>query len=120
MGCKADGAAQGYIILGGLVLLLYGIQMILGGASGTIDINALIEIVLGIALILMVILAFDASGYVSWKVSKSGILVTIFGLVCIFIVSRGILLNPIAWIMSLPTLAGFMILLGGLLLIFSK
>ena len=120
MGCKADGAAQGYTVLGGIVLFLYGINMILGAAQGAINIDSIIEIVLGIALILMVILAFDASGYVNWKVGKSGVLVAIFGLVCIFIVSRGILLDPFAWIMSLGTLAGFMILLGGLLLIFSK
>ncbi|MFW9907054.1 MAG: hypothetical protein ACFFEF_00650 [Candidatus Thorarchaeota archaeon] len=120
MGCKAEGAAQGYTVLGGIVLLLIGIQMILGELSGAIDLNSLIEIVLGITLILMVILAFDASGFVSWKVSKSGVLVAIFGLICIFIVSRGILLDPLAWIMSLGTLAGFMIFLGGLLLIFRK
>lgn len=120
MGCKAEGAAQGYTVLGGLVLFIYGIQMILGGASGTIDIDAIIEIVLGIALILMVILAFDASGFVSWKLTKSGALVALFGLICIFIVSRGILLDPLAWIMSLGTLAGFMIFLGGLLLILRR
>ncbi len=118
MGCRAEGAAQGYIVLGGIVLFIMGLQMIIGSLQGTIDMNSLLEIVLGIVLILMVVLAFDASGFVSWKVGKSGVLVFIFGLVCIFIVSRNILLNPLLWLMSLGTLAGFMILLGGLLLIF--
>ncbi|MDF1541251.1 MAG: hypothetical protein P1Q69_20300 [Candidatus Thorarchaeota archaeon] len=120
MGCKAEGAAQGYIVLGGIVLLLYGLNMIIGAIQGTIDMNSLIEIVLGITLLLMVVLSFDASGFVNWKVGKSGVLVFIFGLVCIFVVSRGLLLNPLQWLLSLGTLAGFMIVLGGLLLILRK
>jgi hypothetical protein len=70
MGCKADGAAQGYTILGGIVLAYFAIQMIIGGLntfSGG-DINGLVVLIQGIALILMVVLSFDASGYVSWKV----------------------------------------------------
>jgi small neutral amino acid transporter SnatA (MarC family) len=74
MGCKADGAAQGYTVLGGIVLAYFAIQMIIGGFntfSGG-DINGLFVLIQGIALILMVVLSFDASGFVSWKVGKSG------------------------------------------------
>lgn len=123
MGLKAEGASQGYTVLGGLVLLVYAIQRIynamIGPGPGTTD--GLIEILLGIVLIVVVALAFDASGFISWKVSKSGLLLTLFGFIAIVIVSYpGITLDPIAWMMSLDTLAGFMILLGGLLLLVRK
>ena len=114
MGCKAEGAAQGYTVLGGIVLLLYAFQMIVGAAG---DLMAgIIDILIGVALLLIVILAFDASGFVNWKLQKSGLLLTIFGLFAIFIVSRNILLDIIAWLSSLPTLAGFMLLIAGLLI----
>ena len=123
MGCKAEGAAQGYTVLGGLVLLVYAIQRIydaiIGPGPGTID--GLIAIFLGIVLIVVVALAFDACGFISWKVQKSGLLLTVFGFIAIAIASYpGITLDPIQWMMSLDTLAGFMILLGGLLLLFRK
>jgi hypothetical protein len=85
MGCKADGAAQGYTVLGGIVLAYFAIQMIVGGLntfSGG-DINGLIVLIQGIALILMVVLSFDASGFVSWKVGKSGALLALFGFLSI-------------------------------------
>ena len=118
MGCKALGASQGYTVLGGLVLLVYAIQRIynamIGPGPGTTD--GLIAILLGVVLIIIVALAFDASGFISWKVSKSAILLTLFGLIAIAIVSYpGITLDPIAWMMSLDTLAGLMLVLGGLL-----
>jgi hypothetical protein len=119
VGCKALGASQGYTVLGGIVLLVYAIQRIynamIGPGPGTTD--GLIAILLGIVLIIIVALAFDASGFVTWKVSKSAILLTVFGLIAIAIVSYpGFILDPIAWLMRLDTLAGFMIVLGGLLL----
>ena len=119
MGLKAEGAAQGYTVLGGLVLLVYAIQRIsnamIGPGPGTTD--GLIAIFLGIILIVIVALAFDACGFISWKVQKSAVLLTLFGFIAIVIVSYpGITLDPIAWMMSLDTLAGLMILLGGLLL----
>lgn len=118
MGCKAEGAAQGYTILGGIVLLIYGLQRILGGLNSPYDI---IEIILGVVVILFVILAFDASGFITWIVKRSGILLAVFGFFLILIVSYpGITLDIIAWISSLPTLAGFMILLGGLIMAVSK
>ena len=116
MGCKAEGAAQGYTVLGGIVLLVYALQRISGGLTGPVD---LIEIILGIAIILMVVLAFDASGFVNWKVRRSGFLLALFGLFIILIVS-GLNLDILSWISSLPTLAGFMILLAGILTLWSK
>ena len=116
MGCKADGAAQGYTILGGIVLLVYAFQRIMGGVNNA---NDLIEIILGIAVILIVILAFDASGFVTWKVRRSGVLVFLFGLFLILIVS-GLSLDILGWISSLPSLGGFMILLAGILMLWSK
>ncbi len=123
MGCKAEGAAQGYTVLGGLVLLVYAlnriyIAMLIPG-PGTIE--GIIEILLGIIIIVMVALAFDACGFISWKVQKSGALLSLFGFIIILIVSYpAITLDPIAWLRSLYTLAGLMILLGGLLLVFRK
>ncbi|MFW9805166.1 MAG: hypothetical protein ACFFFK_00390 [Candidatus Thorarchaeota archaeon] len=123
MGCKAEGAAQGYTVLGGLVLLVYAIQRIYYAMTGPGpgDPNGLIEILLGIVLLVIVALAFDACGFISWKVSKSGALLALFGFIAIVVVSYGhITIDPIAWMMRLDTLAGFMILLGGLLLLFRK
>jgi len=123
MGCKAEGAAQGYTVLGGLVLLVYALNRIymamLSPGPGTIE--GIIEILLGIIIIVMVALAFDACGFISWKVQKSGALLSLFGFIIILIVSYpAITLEPIAWLRSLYTLAGLMILLGGLLLVFRK
>ncbi|MFW9809474.1 MAG: hypothetical protein ACFFE6_08855 [Candidatus Thorarchaeota archaeon] len=123
MGCKAEGAAQGYTVLGGLVLLIYAIYRIYNAmiSPGPGTVEGLVEILLSIVLIVIVTLAFDACGFVSWKVAKSGLLLTLFGFIAIVIVSYpGITLDPIAWMMSLDTLAGLMILLGGLLLLFRK
>jgi hypothetical protein len=116
MGCKAEGAAQGYTLLGGIVLLVYALQRIMGGVNNA---NDIIEILLGIAIILIVILAFDASGFVTWKLKRSGLLLTLFGLFLILIVSN-LSLDILSWISSLPSLAGFMIFLAGLLILWSK
>ena len=122
MGCKAEGAAQGYVVLGGIVLFLHALFMLLGGFTAAIggDINALIEIVIAIALIIMVVLAFDASGFIHWKITRSGVLLAIIGFVSIIIVVRGISFDLILWLTNIGTLAGLMILLAGLLLIFRK
>ena len=110
MGCKAEGAAQGYTVLGGIVLLIYAIQRIFAGVNAPQDI---VEIFLGVAIIIMVVLAFDASGFVTWKVKRSGLLLALFGFFIILIVSYpGITIDPIAWLSGLPTLAGLMILIG--------
>ena len=123
MGCKAEGAAQGYTILGGIVLLIYAITEIINNATapGPGSVDGLIEILLDIVLIIIVVLAFDACGFVSWKVGKSGLLLALFGLIAIVLVSWPFAsFNPIDWLRSLPTLAGFMILLGGILLLLRK
>ena len=118
MGCKAEGAAQGYTVLGGIVLLIYAIQRIFAGVNAPQDI---VEIFLGVAIIIMVVLAFDASGFVTWKVKRSGLLLALFGFFIILIVSYpGITIDPIAWLSGLPTLAGLMILIGGLLIAVKK
>jgi hypothetical protein len=119
MGLKAEGAAQGYTVLGGLVLLIYAIFRIYAAASGPGPgtPEGLMEILLGIILIIVVVLAFDACGFIYWKIKRSGILLALFGLIAIVIVSYpGFSFDIIAWMMRLDTLAGFMILLGGLLL----
>lgn len=123
MGCKAEGAAQGFTVLGGLVLLVSAFERIymamIGPSPGSLE--GLIQIFLGIAIIVLVSLAFDACGFISWKVQKSGALLSLFGFIIILIVSYpAITLDPIAWLRSLYTLAGLMILLGGLLLVFRK
>lgn len=119
MGCKAEGAAQGYTVLGGIVLLVISIQMMIASVNGVIggNFDALVDFVLGIALLLMVALSFDACGFIHWKVQRSGPLLALFGLVAIFIVGRGISFDIIMWITNLGSLAGFMILLAGILLI---
>jgi hypothetical protein len=122
MGCQAEGAAKGYTALGGLVLFLYGVMMLAGGINGAIggDLNGLIDTILGIVLILMVILSFDAAGFLHWKLHKSGVALAIFGLFSIFIVNRAFSLDILSWLLNLGTLAGLMILLGGLLLILRR
>ena len=123
MGLKAEGAAQGYTVLGGLVLLVFAIQRIYNNMNnpGPGDIDGLIQILLGVVIIAVVVLAFDACGFISWKVQKSGLLLTVFWFIAIAVVSYpGITIDPIAWMMSLDTLAGLMILLGGLLLLVRK
>ncbi|MFW9813338.1 MAG: hypothetical protein ACFFF9_12830 [Candidatus Thorarchaeota archaeon] len=123
MGLKAEGAAQGFTVLGGLVLLIYSIFRIysaaIGPGPGTPQ--GLMEILLGIVLILIVALAFDACGFIYWKIKRSGVLLALFGLIAIVIVSYpGFSFDIIAWMMRNETLAGFMILLGGLLLVVRK
>jgi len=121
MGLKAVGAAQGFTVLGGLVLLVNAFERIYSAmmTSGPGTLEGIIEILLGIVIIVMVALAFDACGFVSWKVQKSGALLSLFGFIIILIVSYpGITLDPIAWLRSLYTLAGLMILIAGLLLVF--
>jgi len=115
MGCKAEGAAQGYTVLGGIVLLVYSLTRIVAGIN-TPDI---IELFLGIAVILMVVLAFDASGFVTWKLKRSGALLALFGFFIILIVS-GLNLDILSWIMGLPTLCAFMLILAGILMLWSK
>jgi hypothetical protein len=119
LGCKAEGAAQGYTILGGIVLIIYALQRIANNLASMGSFDNLMEVVLGIALLIIVLLAFDACGFVHWKLNRSGLLLAIFGLIAILIVSwPGILaFNPIGWLQSLDTLAGLMILLAGILLI---
>ena len=117
MGCKAEGAAQGYTVLGGIVLLIFALQRIVAGINSP----DIIEIILGVVVILFVVLAFDASGFVTWKLKRSGLMLALFGFFLIIITSYGVItLDIIAWLSSLPTLCGTMILLGGLLMAFSK
>jgi hypothetical protein len=120
LGCKAEGAAQGYTVLGGIVLILYALRRIINNINspGPGTLEGLMQILLGVVLIIVVALAFDACGFIHWKVNSSGILLALFGFIAILIVSwPGITLDPIAWLQSLDTLAGFMILLAGILLI---
>ncbi len=122
MGCKAVGAAQGYTVLGGLVLLLYGIQWLINGLNGVLGgiFEALIDVVLAIALLLMVLLAFDACGFVNWKIQRSGILLALIGFISIILVVRTLTFDILGWLNNLGTLAGLMILLAGILLIGEK
>ncbi len=122
MGCKAEGAAQGYTVLGGIVLAVLAIQMMVNGFSGALggDFESVIDVVLAIALLLMVLLSFDASGFVNWKVGRSGALLALFGFISIIIVVRGLSFDIIGWLMNIGTLAGLMILIAGILLIFRK
>ena len=115
MGCKAEGAAQGYTVLGGIVLLVYSLNRIVAGIS----IPDIVELFLGIAVIIMVVLAFDASGFVTWKVRRSGALLALFGFFIILIVS-GLNFDILSWIMTLPTLAGSMLIIAGFLMLWSK
>ncbi|MFX1260461.1 MAG: hypothetical protein ACFFAZ_00095 [Promethearchaeota archaeon] len=119
MGCKAEGAAQGYTLLGTLVLLVYAIQMLISSinaASGG-NLDAVVDVLLAILLILIAILAVDASGYIHWKVAKSGTALAIFGFIAIVVVLRDLSFNIIGWLMNVGTLAGLMILIAGILLI---
>ncbi|MHA1638525.1 MAG: hypothetical protein ACTSUO_03860 [Candidatus Thorarchaeota archaeon] len=122
MGCKAEGAAQGYTLLGGIVLLILAIQMIINGINGALGGNAeeLITVLLAVALILMALLSFDACGFVYWKIRRSGIMLALFGFISILIVVRGLSFDILGWLTNIGTLAGLMILIAGFLLLFRK
>ncbi len=122
MGSKAEGAAQGYTLLGGIVLAIYAIQMLIAGINGAIggDIDSLISVLLAIVLLLMVLLSFDACGFVYWKIRRSGMLLALFGLVSIFIIARGLSFDIMMLLTNTGGLAALMLLLAGLLLIFRK
>lgn len=117
MGLRADGAAQGYTILGGIVLIISALGRINAGLQGGGSTTALMQLVLGIVLLIITILAFDASGLVKLTLSKSGLLLALLGFIAILIVSYpGITLDIITWLRSLETLAGFMLLLAGIIM----
>jgi hypothetical protein len=120
MGCKAEGAAQGYTVLGGIVLLVLAFGQLITSVEGVIGGNfeSLIDFVLAIALLLMALLAFDACGFIHWKISRSGPLLALFGFLAIIIVVRGLTFAIIEWLTNIGTLAGFMIMIAGFLLIF--
>ncbi len=120
MGCKAEGAAQGYTVLGAIILVVFAIfQMIIPGANGALggDFESVIDVVLGIALLLMALLAIDACGFIYWKVQRSGVLLAIFGLVAVIIVGRGLSFNILTWLMNIGMLAGLMFIIAGLLIL---
>jgi len=122
VGCRAEGAAQGYTVLGGIVLLVFAINMLRQGLdelSGSVFEGAL-TIVLGIALIIVVALSFDASGYTHFKIGRSGALLALLGFIAIVLIARGLTFDILGWLTNIGMLAGFMILLAGLLLIFKK
>ncbi len=119
MGCKAEGAAQGFTLLGAVVLLVYAFQMLVGGVNLALGgiFEGVIETVLAITLILIVVLAVDASGYVYWRIAKNGVLLAIFGFIAIMIVLRHVSFDILGWLMNAGTLAGLMILIAGILVI---
>ena len=116
MGLKAEGAAQGFTVLGGIVLLVIAVQMIMSGIN-TLSGDALIDVIVGIVLILMVALSYDACGLILWKLRRNGAFLALFGLFSIFIVLRNFSFDPIGWLMNSGALAGFMILIAGILLL---
>jgi hypothetical protein len=117
MGAKAEGAAQGFTVLGGIVCAILAFLQLSAGINGAIggDMNAILDVVLAIALIIMVLLSFDACGFIYWKVQKSGILLTIFGFAAMIILARGLTFDILTWLTAL--LPAFMIFLAGLLLL---
>jgi hypothetical protein len=119
MGAKAEGAAQGYTVMGGIVLMIFAIfQMLIPGINGALggNFDNVLDVVLGIGLILMVLLSFDACGFVQWKVQRSGLLLAIFGFVSIVIVGRGLSFDILQWLQNIGMLAGLMILIAGVLI----
>lgn len=117
MGCKAEGAAQGFTLLGVIVLVLYAVNIIRGFVSGgPADFDDIVNVVLAIFLIIISVLSLDACGFIHWRVPRSGVLLAVFGLLAIFIVARGLTLDVLSWLQSVPMLAGFMILLAGILI----
>lgn len=119
MGCKAEGAAQGFTLLGALVLLIFALQMLIGGLNSAIggSLEGTIDVLLAILLIILSILAVDACGFVHWKVSKSGVTLAVVGFVAIIVVLRNVSFDILGWLMNVGTLAGLMILIAGVLLI---
>jgi hypothetical protein len=116
MGYKAEGAAQGFTVLGGIVLVVIAVQMINSGINA-LGGDGLIDVIVGVVLILMVALSYDACGLILWKMRRNGAYLTIFGLFSIFIVLRNFSFDPLGWLMNSGTLAGFMILIAGILIL---
>jgi len=122
MGCRAEGAAQGYTVLGGIVLLVLAINMLRQGLTDAIggSFEGVLSTVLAIALIIVVALSFDACGFTHFKIGRSGVLLALLGFVAIVIIARGLTFDILSWLTNIGMLAGFMILIAGLLLIFKK
>ena len=119
MGCKAEGAAQGFTLLGAVVLIVFGLfRLILpvaSGAAGT-DFDALVNLVLGIVMVVLAVLGLDACGFVNWKIGRSGFLLTVIGFVSIIIVGRGLSFDLLQWLMDVGMLAGLMFIIAGVLI----
>ncbi len=122
MGCRAEGAAQGYTVLGGIVLLVLAINMLRQGLTEAMggSFEGVLSTVLAIALIIVVALSFDACGFTHFKIGRSGVLLALLGFVAIVIIARGLTFDILSWLTNIGMLAGFMILIAGLLLIFKK
>ncbi|NWF95110.1 MAG: hypothetical protein HXY34_03120 [Candidatus Thorarchaeota archaeon] len=118
MGTKAEGAAQGYTVLGAIVLIILGLNMTIQGlnAAAGSDFNGVVTAVLGIVLIVMAVLSLDACGFIYWKIRRNGLLLAIFGFISIVIVIRGLSFDIIGWLMNVGTLAGLMIMIAGILI----
>lgn len=122
MGCRAEGAAQGYTVLGGIVLLVLAINMLRQGLTEAMggSFEGVLSTVLAIALIIVVALSFDTCGFTHFKIGRSGVLLALLGFVAIVIIARGLTFDILSWLTNIGMLAGFMILIAGLLLIFKK
>ncbi|MHA2139916.1 MAG: hypothetical protein ACXADC_02260 [Candidatus Thorarchaeota archaeon] len=122
MGLKAEGAAEGFTLLGAIVILVYAIQQLTGAINAATggSLDAVNDVVLAILLILIAILAVDACGFVYWKIARSGVALAIFGFIAIMVVLRNVSFDFIGWLMNVGTLAGLMILIAGVLLITRK
>ncbi|TFF91331.1 hypothetical protein EU545_04510 [Candidatus Thorarchaeota archaeon] len=119
MGAKAEGAAQGFTLLGAIVLVVFGLfQLLIPGVDAALggSFDGVINAVLGIVLLLMALLGIDACGFIYWKIRRSGALLALFGFLSIVIVGRGLNFDILSWLQNIGMFAGLMFLIAGLLI----
>ncbi|TFG04145.1 hypothetical protein EU538_12715 [Candidatus Thorarchaeota archaeon] len=120
MGAKAEGAAQGFTLLGAIVLVVFALfQLLIPGVNAALggSFDGVINAVLGIALLLMALLGIDACGFIYWKIRRSGAMLALFGFLSIVIVGRGLNFDILSWLQNIGMFAGLMLLIAGILIL---
>ena len=115
---KAQGAADGFTILGALILFLFAwAQMIVPGfyLSAGGNISGIVTLILGIVLVVITVFAVIASGFVRWRIPRSGLLLLIFGFVALVITLQGLNFDLLTWLSHVGALGSVMLMIAGVL-----
>jgi len=115
---KAAGAADGFTILGALVLFLFAwTQMIIPGYYLAIagNLNGTVTLILGIVLFVITIISVVASGLVRWVIPRSGLLLLIFGFIALVITLQGLNFDLLTWLSHVGAVGSVMLMIAGVL-----